>query len=324
MTAGTAVAEARPSLRRRARRWRRQVAATAGLLWLRAHLAVLQAVAPAAADRRALDLWCTLPPGAQRRRDLRPGPGDVVRLPAPRGGDVVAEAWGTGPVVLMVHGWGGWRGQLGAFVSPLVDAGYRVVALDAPSHGDAAPGVLGPGRGMLPEIVDALEVAHDAFGPVAGVVAHSLGCTATGLALRGRLSAERVALVAPSSGIGALLAQFSRMFGLSERTVAHLRAALEEIVAEPVDGLDPVALGDGPVPDTLVVHDRADREVPYAVGVAVAEAWSDAPLVTTDGLGHHRVLADPGVVAAVVAHVARVPGDAAPRAGRAPHAERTP
>lgn len=301
----TTVTGSRPTLRRRARRWRRRLAASAGLVRLRVSLAVLQVVAPAAADRRALDLWCTLPPGAQRRRDLRPGPGDVVRLPAPRGGDVVAEAWGTGQVVLMVHGWGGWRGQLGAFVTPLVDAGYRVVALDAPSHGDAAPGWLGPGRGMLPEIVDALEVAHDAFGPVAGVVAHSLGCTATGLALRGGLRADRVALVAPSSGIAALLAEFSRMLGLTPRTVGHLRAALEEIAAEPVDGLDLVALAEGQVPDALVVHDRADKEIPYAVGVAVAESWPRARLVTTEGLGHHRVLADPRVVQAVVAHVAR-------------------
>jgi hypothetical protein len=40
------------------------------------------------------------------------------------------------------------------------------------------------------------------------------------------------------------------------------------------------------------------------VGVAVAEAWPGARLVATDGLGHHRVLADPGVVEAVVAHIA--------------------
>jgi pimeloyl-ACP methyl ester carboxylesterase len=303
MSAG-AVVDARPTLRRRARRWQRRVAAAAGLVWLRVSFAVLQVFAPSAADRRALDLWCTLPPGAQRRRDLRPGRGEVLRLDAPRGGDVVAEAWGTGPVVLLVHGWGGWRGQLGAFVTPLVEAGYRVVALDAPSHGDAAPGALGPGRGMLPEIVDALEVAHDAFGPVAGVVAHSLGCTATGLALRGRLSAERVALVAPSSGIATVLDHFSRALRLSPRTVAHLRAALEDIVAESIDGLDLVELGDGPVPETLVVHDRADKEVPYAVGVAVAEAWPGARLVTTEGLGHHRLLAAPPVVDAVVAHVA--------------------
>ena len=296
MSAATTTVGARPRCAGGPRRWRRRVSvAAAGLAWLRVSFAVLQAVAPSAADRRALDLWCTLPPGAQRRRDLRPGPGEVVRLPAPRGGDVVAEAWGAGPVVLLVHGWGGWRGQLGAFVTPLVEAGCRVVALDAPSHGDAAPGALGPGRGMLPEIVDALEAAHDAFGPVAGVVAHSLGCSATGLALRGRLSAERVALVAPSSGIAAVLDEFSRTLGLSARTAAHLRAALEEIVDRPIEALDLVVLGDGPVPDTLVVHDRADKEVPYAVGVAVAEAWSGARLVTTDGLGHHRVLADPEV-----------------------------
>ncbi len=273
-------------------------------MWLRVSFAVLQVFAPSAADRRALDLWCTLPPGAQRRRDLRPGRGEVLRLDAPRGGDVVAEAWGTGPVVLLVHGWGGWRGQLGAFVTPLVEAGYRVVALDAPSHGDAAPGALGPGRGMLPEIVDALEVAHDAFGPgrrggrpLAGL--HGYRAGAARPAERRAGGAGRAQL-GDRDGARPLLARA----GLSPRTVAHLRAALEDIVAESIDGLDLVELGDGPVPETLVVHDRADKEVPYAVGVAVAEAWPGARLVTTEGLGHHRLLADPPVVDAVVAHVA--------------------
>ena len=49
-------------------------------------------------------------------------------------------AWGAGPSVLLVHGWEGRGAQLGALVDPLVAAGYRVVALDGPAHGDS------PGR----------------------------------------------------------------------------------------------------------------------------------------------------------------------------------
>ena len=129
----------------RPRRLRRRVAAYAGLAWLRTVFGVLQVVAPDAADRKALDVWCTLPPGARRRaHDHRPGGGEVVRLATARGGDAVAEVWGEGPVVLLVHGWGGWRGQLGRFVAPLVDAGHRVVAVDAPGHGDAGAGFMGP------------------------------------------------------------------------------------------------------------------------------------------------------------------------------------
>lgn len=294
---------------RRLRRLRRRVVALAGLAWLRATFLVLQAVAPRAADRRALDVWCTLPPGARRRRpDHRPPDGEVVRLDVPRGGAGVAEVWGEGPVVYLVHGWGGWRGQLGAFVAPLVAAGHRVVALDAPGHGDAEAGLMGPRRGTLVEMVDALAVAHATFGPARAVVAHSLGSTATTLALRDGLAAERVVLVSPNPGFEHLLARFGATLGLRRRTLAHLRAALEEFLERPIDDVDVARLAArGDVPRALVVHDEADGETPHAVGAAVAAAWPGARLLTTRGLGHYRVLADPTVVDAVVGHVAADP-----------------
>ena len=54
-----------------------------------------------------------------------------------------------------------------------------------------------------------------------------------------------------------------------------------------------------PVP-TLVVHDRGDRQTPYADSVRLVESLPDARLVTTDGLGHRRILQDSAVVRQVV------------------------
>ena len=269
---------------------------------------VLEAVAPGAAGRAAVDLWCTLPAGA-RTRDHRPSAGDVTRLPAPRGGDVVVETWGDGPPVYLVHGWGGWRGQLGAFVGPLVAAGYRAVALDAPGHGDAAPGFLGPGRGTVMEMMDALEVAGREIGPAAAVVAHSLGTTAAAHVVRQSLPADRLVLVAPNHGFEEVVRQFAAVLRLRDRTADALRAAVETATGQALSSYDLDPLGaDGSMPDTLVVHDRGDRQTPYAVGEAIAAAWPNARLMTTEGLGHHRILADPAVVAAVVGHVTgRVP-----------------
>jgi pimeloyl-ACP methyl ester carboxylesterase len=42
----------------------------------------------------------------------------------------------------------------------------------------------------------------------------------------------------------------------------------------------------------LVVHDRDDKEVPARVGRSIAEAWPNAALVLTEGLGHQRILRD--------------------------------
>jgi hypothetical protein len=54
------------------------------------------------------------------------------------------------------------------------------------------------------------------------------------------------------------------------------------------------------MPPTLIVHDRADRSIPVADGIAIAEAWPTARLHVTSGLGHRRLLREPEVVGAVV------------------------
>ena len=65
-------------------------------------------------------------PGARRRRPTRV---------AGRRGDVAVWQWGSGPRVLLVHGWGGNAARLRHFVAPLVEAGFGVAAFDAPAHG---------------------------------------------------------------------------------------------------------------------------------------------------------------------------------------------
>src|SRR5215217_5542193 len=57
------------------------------------------------------------------------------RLPS----GIAAFQWGeeADPLVMLIHGWNGRGTQLGAFAKPLVEKGYRVVALDGPAHGDS-------------------------------------------------------------------------------------------------------------------------------------------------------------------------------------------
>lgn len=51
----------------------------------------------------------------------------------------------------------------------------------------------------------------------------------------------------------------------------------------------------------LVIHDRDDREVPFADGEAVAHAWPNVTLHQVTGLGHRRLLKDPDVIARTAA-----------------------
>src|SRR3546814_21177650 len=50
----------------------------------------------------------------------------------------------------------------------------------------------------------------------------------------------------------------------------------------------------------LIVHDLADREVPWEEGERYARFWHDSRLLSTQGLGHNRIVDDPGVIDAAV------------------------
>lgn len=273
---------------------------------LRPTFRTLERFAPAAGSRLALRLWVTVPAG---RRDRPAGPRLAgYRFDVPAGGSrIVAETWGTGPTVYLVHGWGGRRRQLDAFVGPLVAAGHRVVSYDAPGHGDSEPGRLGRGRSTPAELADALAAVVAVGGPAHGIVAHSLGASSSTLAVLDGLAADRLVLIAPIADPPAYTSEFARAMGFGDRVHGGLRARLERMVGRPLADFDlparlaAAAAPPAALPAALVVHDRADKESRYADGAALADAWPGAELVGTDGLGHRRILRDADVVRRAVA-----------------------
>ena len=106
-------------------------------------------------------------------------------------------SWGdpARPPVLVVHGWEGRGSQLATFVPALRAAGFRVVAFDGPGHGQSRTQ-----RSSAVHMALAIERIAQHTGPLAGVVAHSVGGAATVLAFhlsRGALDVKRCVLVAP-------------------------------------------------------------------------------------------------------------------------------
>jgi len=101
----------------------------------------LSAVAPGLVAKAAEQLFVTVVQHKRPRREEAWAEG-ATRISIPsQHGELAAWVWADGPkTVLLVHGWAGRGLQLGAFVEPLVGAGYRVVACDGPAHGES------PGR----------------------------------------------------------------------------------------------------------------------------------------------------------------------------------
>jgi pimeloyl-ACP methyl ester carboxylesterase len=259
----------------------------------------LSAVAPALAARIAEWLFTT-PPRARR-------PGAEIELLATArarplhvgGRRIETWAWGTGPSVLLVHGWGGRGAQLGALVDPLVARGFSVVTFDAPGHGASDAGTV-----TLPEIMSAIRVVAESRGPLAAIVAHSVGATAAVRALWEGLAAGAAVLIGPAADLVTPALRFSETFGFSREVRERMHRRIEERVGRSWSVFDAVELAPSlPVP-LLVVHDRGDAEIPWQHGAAIAGAWRGAEMLMTEGLGHRRILRDPDVVATTVAFVA--------------------
>lgn len=265
----------------------------------RAFFRSAEVLAPRMAGRIARDLWFTVPPGPAATE--LPGGGEPFEVLS-HGHLVRGHFWGTGPVVYLVHGWGGRGSQLTAYVEPLVEAGHRVVLFDAPSHGDSDPGSSGPSRTHGVEFGQAFDDVFARFGPAHAVIAHSLGTLATYLTLRfGWLSTERLVLLAPMVEAESLFDFFQSALGFGPRTRRAFDREVLEFVGLPVKEFDArvQAAHVGDVP-TLIVHDRKDPQTPYGDAVSLLDALPDARLITTTGLGHRRILRDPTVVEKVL------------------------
>lgn len=222
-----------------------------------------------------------------------------------RAGSVAAWTWGEGPVVVLMHGWNGRASQLGAFVPPLVNAGFRVVGFDAPGHG-ASPGTHSDIVRFADALADVVDTVRPVLGPAHAVIAHAMGAPATLFAMHqallrtGELPVARFVFVAPPIDVRHFIRAFSERVELGRESATALGRLVEEKLAVRLEDLYAPALARQMEAPLLVVHDDTDREVPVAAGRALATAWPGAMLHLTHGLGHHRVLQDREVIRSVV------------------------
>ncbi len=208
------------------------------------------------------------------------------------GRKLVAWRWGEGPAALLVHGWGGSAAQMLPFLKPLREAGYAVVAFDAPAHGRSA------GRlSSLPQFAAALALVADRLGPVEALVTHSMGGAAASLAIAQGLAVGRAVYVAPPADALEWVYRFGRMLRLPRRVVEAMRRRIERRLQIRFDRLNTRVLGPAVRMPLLVIHDRADAEVLWYDGAAVAHSVPEGRLTMTEGLGHRRIVRDPAVVA---------------------------
>lgn len=285
--------------------------ASFGVKVIRTAFGLAEHVAPRLAGRVAFELFARTPnPGK-----MSPGEARAVeraaafmqearhhRIPAGRGCLAMHEfrpldGRPYAGTVLVVHGWRSRTQFMKALIESCRDAGFRVVSLDLPGHGEST------GRRLtLPDAVAAVRLAGDWFGPFAAVFGHSFGGAVAVNALAGSVAgvapveAASLVLIAAPSSLPAVFDDFYRMLGIGPRTRASVAARVERLAGHTLESFDGTSqLAAVSVP-TLVVHAPDDREVAATHASSYAQAGSHVLLHWAPGLGHRRILADPGVL----------------------------
>ena len=275
--------------------------ANPGVRLFRVALAASQRFWPSLALRTAHRLFCTpLPPRWLQRRKPWDASWKIERWPFEEASLTVYTQGAAphGPVVLLLHGWGGHAGQMLALAQSLAGQGLRPVLLEMPAHGRS-----GGSMSNLPQFARAIDYVaarlQQQGHSLRAVVAHSLAANAAAFTASRGLPVERLVLLAPPASPRDYTRLFGHVFGLSEATRAAMQQRIEAREGVLMPQLEPDAVGPRIRIPTLIVHDHEDRINRFADGQAYVRAVRGAELLATQGLGHRKILKDAAVLGKV-------------------------
>jgi pimeloyl-ACP methyl ester carboxylesterase len=267
---------------------------------LRAGFALGGRFAPRQTVERAARIFAT-PYGSSRSRARAVQSADDMRrcTLVTREHSIATYVWGDParePYALLAHGWSSYGLRFLPWVARLRQAGLAVVTFDQPGHGCSTGELC-----TLPDFIDTIRAVGSRYGNAALAAGHSLGGAAVTLAQGELWHAQRVVAIAPAADMAAQAERFMSYMRLGEHLRDRFFGWHERITGINVHDLAVCrylpALGQ----PCLIVHDLDDHEVPWGEGELYARLWNNARLLTTQGLGHHKVLDAPEVIEAVLA-----------------------
>lgn len=215
------------------------------------------------------------------------------------GPDASRVAWsiGEGPLILLVHGWGGRGTQMAGLARSLASAGHRCVFFDAGGHGDSRPEPVG----FDTFVRDADHLTRHLAAPVFAWICHSAGGLGmmAARALHG-VSAQRYVCISAPRFPYVPLETLRANTGAPDEVLNEVKPILAaQFQASWAD----LEAGHAYRPELgkplLLAYDRDDERVRHADADAIAADWPGAQVLKTSGYGHNRILQSPEVWDAV-------------------------
>lgn len=201
----------------------------------------------------------------------------------------VALSWGSGPLIIMLHGWEGRSTQLTIIAKRLASLGFQAVALDARAHGESE------GRmASFKDYIDDLDALIKHLNTdVHAMLGHSAGglCMMAARDILGVHAKQYITISSPPAPYP-LIDAVRRHLNVSEIMVDMIKAKVAKDFA-----CDWETLTQGEAfkqlhndEELLLIYDKQDDVVDHHQSDVIQSIWPDAKLYKSEGLGHFKLL----------------------------------
>jgi pimeloyl-ACP methyl ester carboxylesterase len=187
-----------------------------------------------------------------------------------------------GPTVLLCHGWESNAFRWRNLIEKLQAKGFHIISFDAPGHGASS------GAHLHVPIYEACTSELIKKYQPKYVIGHSIG----GLALlysqykSPQTSVEKVVSLGAPSDLEDIMNNYQKLVGFNGRVLEGLDRYFRERFSFGIAEFSMAQLIKSVDKKGLIVHDLEDRIAPYQAAVDIHKNWTNAALITTEGLGH--------------------------------------
>ncbi|MCG8476821.1 MAG: alpha/beta hydrolase [Cytophagales bacterium] len=273
---------------------------------LRGAFPVVETLSVPLASRWAFRLFLTPVRIPYSQRDLQLLDSSERQAVVFRGLNIQTYRWGEKdrPMVLLVPGWSGKTTQFFQYIPKLLQEDFQVLAFDPPGHGFSEGKRTG-----LPEYADTIVRLNEELGGFNAIIGHSMGGSAAFFAVQKGVKVDGlVAIGSPSIG-WMILEGLRQHLNFSKKTHEGVARLLAEKFGQGIEEAMPLKsreiIEKGQI-RLLIVHDKDDKNAPFAHAEHLHTVYGEAETIFTEGFGHSRILREEAVTDKVVSFVSRL------------------
>lgn len=202
--------------------------------------------------------------------------------------------WGTADkYALLFHGWESNAGSLGAYVTPLLEKNYKVIAYDSLAHGAS--------EGNQANMIIFKDIAKKIIqekGIPEIAIGHSLGANVIVLlSAEEKIKIPKVILISPFNQMKAIFLGFKDILKIPESIYSVMLDKVSVRFNYNIREMEFGKVGENsPLDTVLIMHDKGDKITPFSHSANMSKRWEIAQLIEIQGSGHYKILWDDNAI----------------------------